>query len=382
MKQFLCCLLAGLLVYSQTTAQHFKKRTGATGSIEVRFYKNLEFLGFTFFLGTMGEENEDNDKAMNNGVPRKTWFAWDLALYKKYKSFKDDPSLRTIVRYEEKLQGSDLIQLLVQLKDVPFAATSNLPPTAYILPFSDKNDSTEAKNNLQEFLQAMDSFYTTIKFGDYFETSEKHYNKALTEISSSIPSDSVLRTMEQFYRRRFHQYSLIPILTLPSGMAFGANYAVNGKTCIFNAFGPYGVQAFSSPDSINMGFANEKHLRELSVHEFGHSFVNHNLPVMPREEVSATSHLYAPIRTAMDNQGYDNWSTCLNEHLVRGAEVVIARKMGRVQEAARLLNTYTSTRQFIYLPIVISVFERYDKDPSLSYEQAVLEILHKLKTMK
>src|SRR4051812_43912248 len=82
-----------------------------TKGIQVEFNHNVEFGGFVFFLGSLGEQYENNEELTSSGVKKKDWYAHDLSLYRKYKSFKENKDLITIVQFMEHLEGSDLIRL-------------------------------------------------------------------------------------------------------------------------------------------------------------------------------------------------------------------------------------------------------------------------------
>jgi hypothetical protein len=128
-----------------------------------------------------------------------------------------------------------------------------------------------------------------------------------------------------------------------------------------------------------MGFADEKHIRELSTHEFGHSFTNPLLEKIPQKLISETAILFDTIKAAMKDQGYNNWKTCLYEHFVRAGEVIIASNLGNDKDAEKLKADYITSRKFIYLPIMISELEIYSKNPGITYEQVVVRIMEKLK---
>lgn len=51
--------------------------------------------------------------------------AYNLSLYKKYKSFKSNSHLAAAVQIMSNTDGSDMIRLLMQLTDFPHAAITN-----------------------------------------------------------------------------------------------------------------------------------------------------------------------------------------------------------------------------------------------------------------
>lgn len=382
MKKFLQALLITLLIPAWSYNQPFKDYNPPSPGISIQFYKNIEFLGFVFFLGSeyMGELYENDETANTTGIKKKDWFAWDLALYKQYKSFKGNRNLVIATKFAEAMEGSDLVRLLVQLDEFPHAAIPDGMAAETYNMFSEKRDSTEARKNVSVFLEALNQFYRETSFTTYFSQNDHLYEQAMQEIISVLPSAEFLPAMEKFYRHRFDEYGLLPSLTIPSGMAFGVSYTKHGSTYILNTFGPFALQQFSSAP-FNMGFADEKHIRELSTHEFGHSFTNPVLDKIPRQLINETAALFDTVKIAMENQGYNNWKTCLYEHFVRAGEVIIANNLKHLKDAESLKNDYINNRKFIYLPVIIGELERYYKNPGISYEQAVETTMQKLKNL-
>lgn len=379
MQRLVLFLFMLLLVRDRGIGQPFKSYTPTSKGISVGFYKNVEFLGFVFFLGSqyMGDTYENDESLVSSGIKKKDWHAYDLSLYRKYKSFKGNTNLSVGTRFAENLEGAYMIHFLLDMPEFPNASLPATMPLERYIGFSEKKDSAEARKNAELFIQAMNGFHREIGFDNYYREHDHLYEQALKEIRSKLPSHKLILAMEKFYRRSFDRYCLLPSLTLPAGMAFGISRTADEKVHIFNAFGPYALQQFIN-EPINMGFADEKHIRELSVHEFGHSFSNPAVAKVPVALVNETSRLFDTIRTAMENQGYNTWMSCLHEHFVRAGEVIIAKNSGRVKDSKALRSHYINGRKFIYLPLVIEELERYDKDKNSSYEQAVIRAIERL----
>src|SRR6478609_9161080 len=147
-------LILGATAYSQSLTN--SKR------IQIEFNHNVEFGGFAFFLGSKGEQFENSDELTAHGVKKKDWYAYNLSLYKKYKSFKNDKDLTTAVQYLERLEGSDLIRLLIRVDGFPKAKLLNEIGDHDLLKFSMNRDPAEARENASEFIEALNRFYTTV----------------------------------------------------------------------------------------------------------------------------------------------------------------------------------------------------------------------------
>jgi len=380
MKSILTILLIAIYSVGNGQARPFKSYAAKTDkAIHVEFYKNIEFVGFTFFLGSLGPAFANDHGTLDNGMTRHEWHAYNYSLYDEYKSYRDNADLRAITAVLEVTEGSTLIRLVLQLNDFPNASAEGLEEK-YYSPFA-----TDGKNGLSvvtDFIGHLNNFYKAVNFDRYFQKHGKLYDHALGEIVRALPDNRLIPAMEKYYQQSFDRYTIMPSLTIPSGMAFGTGYTARGRTYVFNTFGPYARQQFADEKNINMGFENKEHLRELSTHEFGHSFSNPMVDEIPAGLVKETARLFAPIKEAMENQGYQNWKSCLYEHFVRASEVIIARNLGKQKEAEELKASYIGKRKFIYLEPIIESLEKYNQSQkSITFKMAVMEAMEKIKAI-
>lgn len=249
----------------------------------------------------------------------------------------------------------------------PGARLTAETPLEAILPFSPKKDSAEARRNASIFLEACNALYREVDFDGYLRASQGWYRQAQEQLLAQLPGEDFIGSMERFYRKAHDRYILIPSLTLPKGMAFGPRYRRDRESLVFNVFGAVAMQSLTDSTRADMGFGDRTKVHELSVHEFGHSFVNPEIYALPDAGIDSLARLFPPIQKAMEAQGYNTWKSCLIEHFVRAGEVVIARREKRTEAAGRLQKTYVDDRQFIYLPRIIAALEAFQKNPQQSY---------------
>ncbi len=350
----------------------------ASGKFSVRFNKNVELLGFGYFLVFETEDIESKTITLGDEeVLKKDWHSYGYHFYRQYQGHAQSESLQRGIALANHLWLDYLISLLLQVDDFPNAT---LPPDiaerAYIN-FSLTGNATEARENASLFLRAMNEFYREVQFDTYFSNSKGYYVAALEEIKSNLPEASFVQHLEDFYGSSFENYVLVPSLTIPKGMGFGIRH----QEQVYNVFGAFDRQAFLNVEKPDMGFANRTRLRELSVHEFGHSFVGPALQSTPDEAFSATEHLFEPIRQAVDSQGYMDWQTALNEHFVRAGEIQIAQETAPPADVERLKKEYLETRQFIYIPHILKELDAYRTSGSYPYSDAVRRGMDALKAL-
>jgi hypothetical protein len=379
MKRSMMAVIFLVLMGHLAAGQPFRSNVRGK-EIGIQFYKNIEFLGIAFFMGSMAADAGQENARMPNGKKKKDWFAYDLSVYNRYRAFASHPDLMTMARFGEQSEGNILATLLIHLDEFPQATIRPEKDAPYLRPFLREGDSAASIKEVVAFIDAANRLYKAMDMEAHFRDNARLYEKAWAEIRSVLPDPRLITTMEQFYRQSFARYALIPSLTIPAGMAFGVNYTTGGKTTIMNLFGPFALQQFNDTTALNMGFADAGHIRELSTHEFGHSFSNPAVALIPPSFVKETAHLFGPVKEAMENQGYNTWNSCLYEYFVRAGEVVIARKLGLQEAAERLQKYYVEGRRFVHLPLVIAELEKYDRDPKMTYRQAVINAMEKLKT--
>lgn len=361
---FLC--LATVSFHAAGQAPKVNRHSG----FSVKMNKNVELLGFVYFLGYEGAQ------AATEGYSPKTKarYAYGLQLYEQYKAHANSKHLAVVIGFAQDIWLDYFISLLVQLDDFPNAKLHDGIKESYYLRFSSNKDPEEARKNANAFINAMNELYREVNFDVYFKQNQNKYDSALRQVQAGLPDSLFLPAMEGFYQKRFDSYNLVPSLTIPPGMGFGVSH----KNDAFQVFGAFAPPVHHTSSGWDMGFGDQKHLLELSTHEFGHSFVNPVVDRFDQEQITSTQVLFDPIRDAMSNQGYTIWKSCVYEHFVRAGEIVIAKILGRPSDADRLLTSYMQDRKFIYLPILLPALEAYKDRQTGTYEQAARKAMQQL----
>ena len=365
MKRLLLLLVASF-IYLPLLSQ---KKAPLPEKLSVEFNTNVELLGFAYFLAFEGVGIENKTVEVDGEeVPKKEFHSYGYHFYQKYQQYAESENLLKALMVADHLWLDYIINLLLQLDNFPNAEiTPGIGEGDYIR-FSKTKNRQEARQNVDIFLEGLNAFYAEVRFDQYLAASKEKYAVALEEVKGNVSKASVIEDLEQFYRREFKAYYLVPSLTIPKGMGFGPN--PEGDT-IFNVFGALGPQEFLHPNQLKMGFDYPPKIRELSIHEFGHSFANPVVAGMPENYFTATEELFEPIKNAMEQQGYNTWKASVYEHFVRVGEIAIANRTDSKEDAERLQNEYIEDRKFIYIPVILKELEKYREEGSYSYEEAV-----------
>ena len=372
-------LIIGLFLCSiQSFGQHLVK----TEKIEIKINKNIELLGLAYFIGFEGVDIENKTVEVDGKTLRKKdWHNYGFKIYQEYASFASSENLARCFGVADHLWLDYINAFLLQVENVPNAKLTDTVEEKYYLSFSKEKNAKEAKENAEIFLDGLNLFSIEIAFDSYLTKSKDYYNKVMEEIERGLPDTSFVNAMESFYNRSFDKYLLVPSLTIPKGMGFAVKNLNNNEKEVYNIFGALGVQEFEDKENLKMGFADQEKLRELSVHEFGHSFVNPIIAKLPDSLFIKTERLFEPIKSAMSDQGYNTWKVCVYEHFVRAGEIIIAEKVGKNKNAEKLLADYQGKRQFNYIPEIIIELRKYDNGLYHSYYEAVENAMERLKKL-
>lgn len=128
-------------------------------------------------------------------------------------------------------------------------------------------------------------------------------------------------------------FRIFPSPLCGAHLAFGPTVISEGASESWVVFGP--VWTPRGWPWYPCGFGSEK-LGALIRHEIGHAHLNHHTEAAA-EVVSRFEHLFAPVEAAMRPQGYGRWDVCLNELILRAAEIRFAAEQQGPAAAKRRL---------------------------------------------
>lgn len=370
-----------ITISGQKAAGSFEIRykTVPPKTVQVKTNRNVELFGLMMVLDDGPEVFSQKDTMVFDGrraVPAQ-WYAMVPGNYERYKAFDTCRVMNIYRKMETEGYFYDFfVGFLLQVDEVPFARINGTTDRQQIARFSPGGDTVEARQKATAFLDALNSFSRAIDLDAYLTQHKPYYDLALASVMKNIPHGDFLPVMEQYYRKQFSEYNLVPSLTLFTAMGFGTMNRSTRK--IYNAFGPFTFQSFDNnhPD---MGFDDPVKIRALAAHEFGHSFANPAIDSLPASLITETAYLYEPIKPEMKKQGYTAWLMSLYEHLVRAGEVIVADKIGDSTRAISVLQDNVKNG-FIYLPFMVQELKKWDRNTSSNnFNNAVLQMMLKLK---
>lgn len=311
------------------------------------------------------------------------------ALTKKFERFK---------RHEAVLKLNHLLQHdLVDLYDVDLSLFhSQLPeyrqkeqyPFDYYVSDSIKGDSI--RRIFDGFSRSVRKFYMDAKLDSFIRIDMKDiYRNIISEVNPFLPSENYIKAMEEYFGVKRHSYTVVI-------SAFAFNGIGRSKTI----HTPEGIDVYqlvsSNPklesDTFNFEKANEfvygyggaDYFRELVTHELIHSFLNEAFHENDFNEakINGVKYLFTEkLQKSMASQGYTDWHTCFEEHLVRVCEIRIAQILGYVKFAKEYRRTCIENRGFVYIPELEEIIQYYELNRSsyLSMETFIPQMIEKLK---
>ncbi|WP_162915394.1 DUF4932 domain-containing protein [Paraflavitalea soli] len=348
-------------------------------TVQVKTHRNIELYGLMMVLddGPYVLTQKDTMDYSGRRAVMAQWYSMVPRNYERYKAFDTCRIMSIYKKMETAGNGYDFFTgFLLQVGEVPFARISATTDLQQIARFSPKGDTAEARQKATAFLDALNDFSRLIDLDAHLAQYKPYYELAIASVAKNVPRGDFLPVMEQYYRKQFSEYNLVPSLNLFTAMGFGT---MNRSTrTIYNTFGSFTFQSFDSkhPD---MGFDDPVQIRALAAHEFGHSFTNPAIDSLPPSLIKETAYLYEPIKEEMKKHGYTIWLQSLYEHLVRAGEVIVAEKIGDSTRAVSMLQSNIKSG-FIYLPFMVQELKKWDKsNSSVDFNNEVLQMIVKLK---
>lgn len=334
----------------------------------VTYNKNIE----TYFLAEiLSAEHRKNNK--------------DFELYKIKECSVYQPIVKKALEKYDRLKNSDIAVSTAKLNDIliekygswndilmtPLMYHKEFPATDWINDYKFENNNLtkeqnrEATDLIKNYLSELSKFYVKENIAQFFNENKDFYSGGIQEYNKQIPA-RFTNAMEQFYGEGFNAYTILisPMMMWPiennEGRGIAAEVILkSGKKNIYEVASPF--VKVEKPGVF--GYDNQFQARFLSVHEFGHSFVNkevykHKDRLVKFKDLFEKSKLKeAMIKTG----GYGDYQTCVAEHLVRLGEIQTAR-IQKDPERAQRLEDYHLKNNFIFLPQLEEKIKEYNSN--------------------
>lgn len=334
----------------------------------VTYNKNIE----TYFLAEiLSAEHRRNNK--------------DFELYKIKECSVYQPVVKKALQKYSRLKNSKIAVSTAELNDVlmekygsgndvlmkPLMYHKEFPAVDWLNDYHFENNNLTREQNkevtdlIKNYISDLSRFYIQENIGQFFKENESFYNGGIEEYNKQIPA-GFTAAMERFYGESFNAYTIIisPMMMWPiednEGRGIAAEVVLkSGAKNIYEIASPF-VRVQKPAE---FGYDNQFQARFLSVHEFGHSFVNKEI-YKNKEQLTRFKDLFEKSKlkeVMIKTGGYGDYQTCVAEHLVRLGEIETAR-IQKDEERVKRLQEYHLKNNFIFIPLLEEKLKDYNSN--------------------
>ena len=270
--------------------------------------------------------------------------------------------------------------------DAPPAAMLYLsnPPNLSIKHKFDKElvSRASSQKQLNAFIDNLRTFGKDTNFQKFYQQHAPFYTTMVNQVYKDIKDMNLMATLDDYYGMKANSYHLILSPMLHSG-GYGPSLETKKGLEIYGIIGP--DQILEEKAGTYLPAYSVESIVSIIWHEFGHSFVN---PTTRKylKEINQYDKLFSPIESRMNAQAYNNWETCVNEHIIRA---VTARMtyLTSGKEAGDQVIAYERANSFFYVPALCESLEYYeshrDTYPTFeSYYPELIKVFKKLSEQK
>ncbi|MDD4051342.1 MAG: DUF4932 domain-containing protein [candidate division Zixibacteria bacterium] len=274
----------------------------------------------------------------------------------------DFPYRKEVIDHFQPFADHPVVHLFDSLSAIGFAFDAPVEAMLYftsppeLKPIGWPNDlllmRAGGREALDRFMVLLRDFARETDFETFYKNHGAVYDSMVARVRTTISSEEYIKDLEEYFGARQHSYHIILAPLFHSG-GFGVRSArPDGGLDIFFVGGPMGSES-GLPY-----FGGREDFWYLTMHEFGHSFVN---PVTARyrDTIEHYIGLYEPIKEQMTRQAYGTWESCVDEHIDRAVTARLLFRRGGPEAHDRSLAD-DRNNGFIYVDLLAAKLEEYE----------------------
>lgn len=287
------CLLSWLLI---TTSLHASTPTPSSVVGQAVVDQRVELLSIVFRLAERKEYCQSQFKLYTDRINAHFDKNKDHELIRFVKSIMDENGL-----------AYDAVMSMAMNLDDKFNLRTDVTTSSL--------DARWSVDHAEKFVQLLKKFAKESQFNRFYKDNSDLYTEA-TKRFAPVYEQLDIKWYKAFYGQEPKERFKI-IIGLGNG---GANYGVslnykNQGRDVHAIMGAWNV------DSAGMVSFNKKEYLPTLIHEFNHSFVNWLMEKHRETFQESGEKLFEVVGTKMKAQAYGNWTTMLNEALVRASVI-------------------------------------------------------------
>ncbi len=200
---------------------------------------------------------------------------------------------------------------------------------------------------LREIMVRVQDFAAQAGFAEWWADNAAGYESVERYCRASLAGSDPLGQLEEYLGETISALVIIPSAMI-ANCGFGGSIEDPLGRWAINCFGAVTAEALPQLST----------LEEMVLHEGGHSFVNHHA-LEHAAAVARYEALYRPIASAMRQQAYGEWMTCLNEHVLRACHArIYLQSKGEASAEDSLARD--QSRGFRYVRALYAKLEEYE----------------------
>ena len=292
---------------------------------------------------------------------------------------KDAPYSKSIKEHFKSFSSHEAVRLTDSLNqkygfsyDAPLAAMmhlSALPELEVKIDFSDYLLRRSGRgDHLEQYRKSIKQFSEASSFEAFWNSERPFYNQILDLIVADMNERDLVKALEEYFNESQESYNIV-VLPLYFGGFAALTPGTNEKKNVY---------AFLPTLDIKDGtpYIRANTLVAYAWHEFGHSFVN---PLCDKyaDKIALTDKLYEPIEETMRRQAYDQWISCVGEHIVRAATIRLYDLQKNTLAVEELL-AMELNNGFIYIEPIIEKLKEYEnqkEETNITFTEFFTELL-------
>lgn len=215
---------------------------------------------------------------------------------------------------------------------------------------SELSEAAGGPEMLASFVNALRDFAVQSDFKRFYAEHELFYTALASRSHGS--ASAVVAALERYTGSPIRNGRVILAPLLHDG-GFAAFYDMpEGSAEAWALIGP------NPPLEGIPWFGDATRLEDLIGHEFGHLIVN-TLTEAHADAVAASEASFPAVRDAMYRNGYSNWKTTVDEHIIHAITSRLAAS-SRGEAAAEAAVAESVKRGFLYVPALVARLKRYE----------------------
>jgi hypothetical protein len=353
----------------------------AESKLKIGYNENIETIALIYNLSESGDYHF-NEIAGPRGV-----LAKELTM-----QFEEYINHEAVKKLNKLLDDGfvDMYDIILSLYNTPLPEFKQYAKYPSIYYENEGLTAEETQARFDDFNESVKQFYLDTKLNDHFENNFNGlYKKLMDEVQSVAPTEKFIYAAEEYFGIQRDSYEIIVSAFSYNGI--GKAQLINSKEGT-NAVSLVTSNHLKESDSINLndlnsfviGYNDEEYFQEIGLHELIHTFYQEalkeskeNIRLIDELEYMFTDSL----KKNMLNQGYTDWRTCFEEHLVRIGEIKIAERLGKKEFVARYRKECIDQRGFTYFELIENLFKEYENNRSTyrNIGEFVPELARKLK---